>query len=486
MTNRPLVIAAVMASMAMVALEATIVATAMPGIVADLGGLDLYSWVFSSYLLAQTATTVVFGKLADLFGRRPVMLGGILIFVVSSVLAGFSPTMGWMIVFRLVQGIGAGAIVPAALTIVGDMYRPAERGKVQGFLASVWATCAVLGPLAGSLIVQKASWSWIFWINVPIGVIAAGGFLLYLHEKKEALQRVSVDYLGAALFAGAVGSLMLALGDAASASKARVAGEFGIFAVCFALFIAQERRALDPMVSVRLWTLRPIAVCNLATVCCGMAFMGLTTFLPMFLQAVARHTPVASGLALTMMLVGWPGGATLAARTFTRVGLRKYLLIGSAAMPLGATMFLLLNPSSSIFIAAAGSFVMGVGMGIISTCSLILIQETVQASERGSATASNVFSRNLGNTLGAAVFGAVQGYVFKHSPGAVDGGLDQVRQLLTGDGSDLAALAAIRAALDHSLQATFISVFVVAALTLVAMLYLPRIRLASLTAAAGK
>jgi EmrB/QacA subfamily drug resistance transporter len=475
-----------MASTAMVASEATVVATAMPGIVADVGGLELYSWVFSSYLLAQTATTVVAGKLADLFGRRPVMFGGIFVFVVSSVLAGFAPSMTWLIIFRLVQGIGAGAIVPASLTIVADMYRPVERGKVQGFLASVWATCAVIGPLAGSVIVQQASWPWIFWINVPIGIAAACGFALYLHEPAREKLQVSVDYLGAALFAGAVGALMLALSDAADAHSGRIALESGVFAVCSVAFIAQERRARDPMVSLRLWGLRPIAVCNLATVFCGMAFMGLTTFLPMFLQAVGQHTPVAAGLALTMLLVGWPVGATLAARTFSSFGLRKYLMLGSAAMPLGASLFLLLSPNSSILIAAFGSFVMGFGMGVISTCSIILIQESVSVSERGSATASNIFSRNLGNTLGAALFGAVQAYVFKHSPGTVEGGLDQVRHLLTAKSSDFAALAPIRAALDHSLQATFVSVFIVAMMTVAVMFYLPKIRLASLTTPAGK
>ncbi len=475
-----------MASNAMVALEATVVATAMPGIVADLGGLELYSWVFSAYLLAQTAATVIAGKFADLFGRRSVMFAGIFIFVVASVLAGFAPSMAWLIVFRLAQGIGAGAIVPASLTIVADMYRPIERGKVQGFLASVWAGCAVLGPLAGSLIVQKASWAWIFWINAPIGIAAACLFARYLHEPKRETQQVSVDYLGAALFAVAVGALMLALSDAAEARTASVAFEFGVFVVCSIAFVVQERRAPDPMVSLRLWALRPVAICNLATVFCGMAFMGLTTFLPMFLQAVSQHTPVASGLALTMMLVGWPVGATLAARTFSRVGLRTYLMIGSFALPLGGAMFLLLHPNSSILLSGFGSLIMGFGMGVISTCSIILIQESVQTSERGSATASNIFSRNLGNTLGAAVFGAVQAYVFKRSPGAVEGGLDQVRHLLTAKASDFAALAPIRGALDHSLRATFVSVFIVALLTLVAMFFLPKIRLASLTTGGGK
>src|SRR5277367_2461036 len=180
--SRAPVIACVMATMCMVAIEATIVSTAMPQIVADLDGLRLYSWVFSAFLLAQTALTVVFGNLADIYGRKPIMLAGIAIFTLGSILAGFSWSMPTMILFRLVQGIGAGAMQPVAMIIVGDLYPARERGKVQGYLASVWAVSAVLGPVIGGLIIRHASWAWIFWMNVPIGLLAAAGFMVFLHE----------------------------------------------------------------------------------------------------------------------------------------------------------------------------------------------------------------------------------------------------------------------------------------------------------------
>jgi multidrug resistance protein len=192
-TNRPLVIAAIMASMAMVAIEATIVSTVMPQIASELGGLHLYSWVFASFLLAQTAMTVVFGKLSDLYGRKPVMFVGIGIFLVGSVLAGFSWSMPAMICFRLIQGIGAGAIQPVSLTIVGDLYPARERGKVQGYLASVWAVSAVVGPMIGALIVQKLEWGWIFWMNVPIGLAAAALFWRHLHEAPTVRRSSSID-----------------------------------------------------------------------------------------------------------------------------------------------------------------------------------------------------------------------------------------------------------------------------------------------------
>ena len=472
-----------MASTAMVALEATIVATAMPNIVADLGGLNLYSWVFASFLLAQTATTVVFGKLADVRGRKPVMLSGIAVFIVASVLAGFSTSMTWMIVFRLAQGFGAGAIVPVAMTIVGDMYRPAERGKVQGYLASVWAVCAVLGPVLGSLIIREFSWSWLFWMNVPIGLASGYGFIRYYHERKKGVEKVAIDYGGAALFVVAITALMLFLTHLTSPDTTLTMIELAAFVLSSIAFVMVERRAADPMLSFNLWAIRPIAVCNLATLFAGMAMMGLTTFLPMYLQAVAHRSPVTAGFALTMMMIGWPTGATLAARTFARVGLRRYLLLGGVAVPLGGACFVFLTPEGSAVLPAIGSFVMGLGFGLAGVCGIILIQESVDASERGSATASNIFARNLGSTLGAAVFGAVQTFVFNRYPGAAGMQMDKLRDLLTAVSTNIAADDVVRKALEKSLDMTFVCIFAVSLLVLVSMSLLPKIELASITGA---
>ncbi len=236
---RSLVIASVMMSMFMISIEATIVSTAMPQIVAQLGGLHLYSWVFSSFLLTQTAMTVVFGKLADVYGRKPMMLVGIAIFLIGSILAGFAGSMMTMVVFRLIQGVGAGAVQPVAITIVADLYPARERGKIQGYLASVWAISAVLGPIAGGFIIRDWSWPWIFWINVPIGVAAAVGFILFFHEHAKR-ERRSIDILGAALFTVAVASLLIALTEAGTSddTPALVAG--GVFCLSLVLFIAQE------------------------------------------------------------------------------------------------------------------------------------------------------------------------------------------------------------------------------------------------------
>ena len=465
-----------MAAMFMIAIEATIVSTAMPQIAGQLGDLHLYSWVFSAFLLTQTATTVVFGKLADLYGRKPVLLVGIAVFLVGSVLCGCAWSMPSLVAFRLLQGAGAGAIQPVGITVVGDLYSVQERGKIQGYLASVWGVSSVLGPLAGGLIVQHLSWAWIFWINVPVGLVAAGGFVAFLHEDV-ARARHSIDVAGAALFAAAVAALMVALTEigTASAQAALLAGTVSI--VSAVLFVLQERRARDPMLAFALWARRPIATANVATLLSGMTIIGLTTFLPMYVQGVLGRSALVAGFALTMMVLGWPVGATIAARNFTRFGLRGTLLFGAALVPSGALAFVALGPGGSPVQAGAGSIVVGLGMGFLSTAAIVIIQDSVGWAERGSATASNIFSRNLGSTLGAAMLGGVLNLsLAHHRNGAAAVGFDQIRHLLEHPGV-AAADPTVRAALSQSLHVTFVAVFLIAALTLATALLVPSIAL---------
>ena len=465
-----------MAATFMIAIEATIVSTAMPQIAGQLGDLHLYSWVFSSFLLTQTATTVVFGKLADLYGRKPVLLVGIAVFLLGSVLCGLAWSMPSLIVFRLIQGIGAGAIQPVCLTVVGDLYSPQERGKIQGYLASVWGISSVFGPLAGGLITQHLSWAWIFWINVPIGLAATAGFVTFLHESV-AHEKRSVDAAGATLFAVAVASLMAALTEIGTSGHMVALTAAGLCAVSTVLFVAQERRAPDPMMDFRLWARRPIATANTATLLSGMAVIGLTAFLPMYVQGVLNQPALVAGFALTMMVLGWPIGATLAAKNISRFGLRATLLLGAALLPLGALAFVLLGPGTSPVVAGLGSAVMGLGMGFLSTSAIVIIQGSVGWAERGSATASNIFSRNLGSTLGATILGAVLNLSLAHGgSGAAAVRSDQIRQLLDHPGS-MTGDAAVRAALGQSLHLTFWAVFLVAVLTFLLATFVPRVTL---------
>jgi MFS family permease len=458
-SKRALVIAAVMAAMAMISLELTIVSIAMPQIVAQLGGLRLYSWVFSSYSLTQMAMTVVFGKLADVYGRKRIMLTGITLFSFGSLLAGFSWSMPAMIAFRLIQGAGAGAIMPIALTVVADHYPGAERGKIQGYIALIWAISALVGPMAGALILSLLSWAWLFWIIVPFGIAAAISFMVFL-EDDHGHDVPSIDFIGAALFTTACTCLMIAATDASSMSAARVSLWVGGCVVCALLFVFQERRALVPIIALDLWRQRPIAAVNGTALVTGVGLMGLTTFVPMYVRGVLQQTPVIAGLALTTVMLGWPLGATFAARSFTKVGLRRMLIIGAALLPVGSGILALLTQKSSWLTTALGSATMGVGMGLVNVSSMLIIQGLVERTQRASVTASNLFSRNLGSTLGVTLLGAVFNFGIARHAGALVTSA-QLRHLLDAPRDFTFNDVATRVALQSALHLTFCGLFVI-------------------------
>ncbi|MDT7951211.1 MAG: MDR family MFS transporter [Acetobacteraceae bacterium] len=473
--RRPLVMVAVMAAMFMVAIEATIVSTAMPQIAAQLGNLRLYAWVFSAFLLAQTATTIVFGKLSDMFGRKPVLLVGIVIFLAGSLLCGFATSMAVLIGFRLLQGAGAGAIQPIALTIVGDLYPAHERGRVQGYLSSVWGISSVIGPLAGGLITQHLSWAWVFWINVPVGLIASVLFIAFLKENVARSER-RVDVAGAVLFTVAIAALMTALTEIGTSST-NVTLALALFAVTAVLFVLQEQRVADPMLAFALWSRRPIASANTATLLSGMALIGLSAFLPMYVQGVLGRSALVAGFTLTAMSFGWPVGAFVATRRlFPAIGLRGTMLAGAVLLPVGSGAMLFLAPGFSPLIAGAGSLVMGLGMGFLSTAAIVLIQGSVGWAERGAATASNIFARNLGSTFGATVLGGVlNASLAANAGGAIS--YSQIRSLLEHPGQALGD-PMIQNSLGHALHLTFWGMFAITLAALAAATVVPRIAIA--------
>jgi MFS family permease len=476
-THRTLVLAAVMAANFMIAIEATIVSTAMPQIVGQLGGLQLYSWVFSAFLLTQTATTVVFGKLSDLIGRKTVMQIGIAIFLAGSILCGLAWSMPSLIAFRLIQGVGAGSVQPVAMTIVGDLYSAHERAKIQGWLASVWALSAVLGPLAGGLIIQHFSWAWIFWMNLPIGALAAVGFWAFLHEKS-VRSRGRIDHLSAGAFTIAIAAIMADLTALSTSDSGGISIITVIAIVAVALFVIQERRSPEPMISLELWGRRPIAAANGASLLSGMVMIGLTTFLPVFVQGVMQESPLIAGFALSAMVLGWPVGATISVRGFRRFGVRGVLRAGGVLVPVGASLFVVLSADSSPVSAGLGSLIVGLGMGLLSSASIILIQEIVAWSERGSVTASFLFARNLGSTFGATIFGAVLNIGLAHSSHMSYVTSDQLRRLLERGSQDSADDAALRAALEQSLHLTFVAMFAIALMVAATAALVPKIAFA--------
>ncbi|HEY9348163.1 MAG TPA: MDR family MFS transporter [Inquilinus sp.] len=470
-SKRPFLIASIMLATFMIAIEATIVATAMPRIVGELGGFTYYSWVFSAFLLAQTTATVIYGKMADVFGRKPVLIGGTAVFLVGSVLCGFAWSMGSLILFRLLQGLGAGAIAPVTMTVIGDLYKLEERGRAQGMMASVWATSAVIGPLAGGVIVDTLSWAWIFWINLPFGVLTIAGFILFLKERIEP-REVKIDYAGAGLFTVAVVSLLVILTET-DAGAPLLGGLALLFLVSGWLFLRQERRAPEPIISIALWGRRLIATSNAATLLAGMALIGLTTILPVYVQGVLGRSPITAGFTLTMLVVGWPMAVMLSSRFYRAFGIRRTLRAGSLLFPVGAAVLLFLTPQSHPALAGAGSFLMGFGMGLISLTTIAVVQDSVDWSMRGSATASIIFARSLGNTIGATALGAVLNLGIAHfGSGALAAGVHDV--LNRPDGlADLAADPAVRAVFDQALHWSFWGVAGVAVLTFVAIWLIP-------------
>src|SRR5680860_32277 len=271
-TRRPLVLAALVLAMFLAAIEGTIVATAMPNIAAKLGGFSLYGWVFSSYLLMQAVMTPIFGKLSDLFGRKPVFIAGVITFLIGSALCGMAQSMEWLIAFRFLQGAGAGAVLPISSTLAGDLYTLEERGRIQGYLASVWGVSSIAGPLVGGLIVENADWHWIFWLNIPFGIIAIVMITLFLHERVEHRER-SIDFAGAGLLLVGLSALMLALTQGADWGMRAVAALAVLSVLTMFVFVRHEKRVQEPLMHLELWNNRFIRLGNIAVLVMGVAML---------------------------------------------------------------------------------------------------------------------------------------------------------------------------------------------------------------------
>jgi EmrB/QacA subfamily drug resistance transporter len=455
------------------AIEATIVATALPSIAAEIGGFSLYSWVFSSFLLMQAVSIPIFGKLSDLLGRKPAFISGVGIFLVGSVLCGFAPSMGWLVAFRFIQGLGAGAVQPIVVILAGDLYPLEERGRVQGYLSSVWGFSSIVGPLAGGLMVHQFGWPWIFWMNVPFGVIAVVLVALYLHEDVGSEER-SVDYPGAVLLLAALGPLMLALTQASEWGLPVAAGLLALSALGFVLFVRQERRAADPLMHLELWARPLIRNANLATLTTGVMMIGIITFLPTYVQGVLRGSAVLAGFTLSAMTLGWPIASFAAGNLIASRGVRGLVRAGAVAALLGPLIVALLA-STGPLAAGVGSFVLGVGLGFLGTTFVVAIQTSVEWNQRGVATATNMLMRILGNALGAALFGGVLNWrmtsYLRRSGLEGQVSIDSIQEL-RGDAAPRAArlgapvLQALRAGLAESLHLVFWGIVLLGIVTL--------------------
>ncbi|MFC7491771.1 MULTISPECIES: MDR family MFS transporter [unclassified Knoellia] len=400
---------AVMLSIGLVAIDATILATAVPAVVDDLGGFTSFPWLFSIYLLAQAVSVPIYGKVADLYGRKPVMLLGIGLFVLGSLLCGIAWSMPALIVFRLIQGLGAGAVQPMGMTIVGDIYSLAERAKVQGYIAGVWATASVVGPTLGGLFADYLSWRWIFLVNLPLGVAAAWVMWRRFDEDVEP-RKHAVDLVGAVLLAAGGALLLIGLLEGGVRWEWGSPAGLGILGGAVALlaaFVAVEARVSEPVLPLWIFRRRVLNAANSGAFVVGVLMLGLTTYVPLYAQAVLGHGALVAGLALAAMTIGWPIAAATGGRFYLRIGFRRTVLMGALFVIAGAALLLLVDADSALWQLALPCFVMGIGFGYVASPGVIVAQSSVGWEHRGVATGTNMFARSMGSAVGVAVFGAI-------------------------------------------------------------------------------
>jgi EmrB/QacA subfamily drug resistance transporter len=453
--DRGPILAALMLSTALVALDVTILATASTTVARELGAFEQVPWLFSAYTLAQAVTVPLYGRLADVFGRKRVMMVGIGFFLVGSVLCAVAWSMPALIWFRVLQGLGAGAIMPMSMTIAGDIYTLAERAKIQAYLASVWAASSVLGPTLGGVFSQFVSWRWIFWVNVPIATVAAVVLWRRFHEKEREGEREPIDYLGAALLTGGSTALVLGLlegGHAWAWVSLESVGMFVASAVLLAAFAVVSHRSAHPIFDVGLLRRRVVSASTAAGLTIGVITLGLSTYVPIYAQGVLGVGPLVAGFALAALLVGWPLAATLSGRIYLSIGFRWTAVIGAGIVLAGSLLTLGLGPASEVWHISAAVFVIGLGMGFVAVPTLLAAQHSVGWNERGAVTATNMFARSIGQAVGVAALGAVVNAVTTVGP---DG---------TPEGPGLA----------HAMHLVFWCVVACAAVMAVTVLLLPR------------
>ncbi|HEV2592743.1 MAG TPA: MDR family MFS transporter [Gaiellaceae bacterium] len=404
------VVAALMLAIGLAAIDATIVATAIPQIVGDIGGFSKFPWVFSIYLLTQAVTVPIYGRLSDVYGRKPILLFGIAGFLVGSVFCGLAWNMYALIAFRGLQGLAAGAILPTTTTIVGDLYEPAERGRIQGYISSVWGVSAIAGPTLGGVFAQYWTWRGIFFLNIPLGIAAAWLVHRHLHERVERREH-RIDFAGVITLTLGLSLMILALLEGGVSWAWVSAPSIALFVVSAALlvaFVAIEQSVPEPILPLWVFQRRTLVAGNLASLAIGAIIIGQTSYVPIYAQKVVGVGAVVAGLAMGAMTIGWPLASTAAPRAYLKFGYKWTALIGSTFAVAGCLLFVFfVQHDSHVWRVAVSSFVIGIGMGWASVSTIVAIQSDVDWSERGVATGTTMFLRSLGSAVGIAVFGSI-------------------------------------------------------------------------------
>jgi EmrB/QacA subfamily drug resistance transporter len=399
-----------MAGMLLAALDQTIVATALPTIVGDLGGLRQLSWVVTAYILLSTISVPLYGKISDLYGRRRIFQAAILIFLAGSVLAGISQNMGQLIAFRAIQGIGGGGLMATAQAIIGDIVSPRERGKYQGYLGAVFAFASVVGPLLGGFFVDHLSWRWVFYINVPVGAMALVITSTVLNLPYRRVEH-KIDYWGAALIMGAASSLILVTvwgGEQYPWGSPTIIGLAVTGIVMLGAFLAVEGRATEPLIPLRLWKNPVFSVATGLEFLVGFAMFGAIIYLPLYLQTVGHASATNSGILILPLMAGLMVTSISSGRIITRTGRYKvFPIIGTALMFVGVYLLSTMGIGTSRVQSSLYMFVLGAGMGMIVQVMVLAVQNSVEHRDLGTATGVESFSRSMGSSFGVAVFGAI-------------------------------------------------------------------------------
>ncbi|WP_068773729.1 MDR family MFS transporter [Paenibacillus sp. FJAT-26967] len=480
-THKTKVLLAIMVVTFLSSIEGTIVSTAIPRIVGDLGGMDLMSWVVSIYLLTTAVTTPIFGKLSDLYGRKKIFVIGTGLFLIGSMLCGIAQTMEQMIVYRALQGIGAGAILPVTMIIVGDIYSFEERAKIQGWISGIWGLSGILGPLAGGLMVDYVSWRWIFYFNIPFGIVSIVLISAYLHESKVRTKR-PIDYPGILSFTVFTTALIYALlsgGSQYAWNSPVIVGLFVISAVFLVIFIAVEKKSPEPMLPLDLFKDKLLTLINSAGFLLSGLLVAVTIYLPLWVQSVNGEGATGSGLALVPLSLCWTAGAAYAGRKFVKLGVRTTVLIGVAAISLGSVALAFMTPATPSWMLIFYTALFGIGFGLCFTAYTITMQSAVGWRMRGVAMSSHTFIRTLGQTLGIAVFGmlynnALHKYQAAH-PDTV-GGLD-LNKVIGAEGRATIppeSAAGVTELFAFGLERIFMSLLIIAAASVLLSLFLPQ------------
>jgi EmrB/QacA subfamily drug resistance transporter len=409
-SKRNLAVTGVMLVIFLFAIDATIVSTSMPTIVARLGGLELYSWVFSIYMLTSALTTPLFGKLADLFSHRRLMLIGIAIFVLGSTLCGAAQSMEMLVLFRAVQGLGGGAIYALAFIVVGVLFPPEQRAKMQGIISSIWGISSILGPLAGGLIVEHTSWRWVFFVNLPITAISVGLIFVGLKQEQPERHVPKLDLLGATILLLGLMLMFYALSHSAHDRQplnAELLSLLALSVVVLIVFYFIERRADEPIIPLDLFTLSLYRTSTIIAALAAMGVFGAISYLPLYLQGVLGMSASGAGMILLLLSLGWTAGSLLAGHGINRLGYRGITGAGMFCMAIGFGVFVVTSEPVGLVLVLLASSLIGVGMGMANLTTLVAAQSAVPVRRIGVATSTLMLFRTFGGAFCISLMGTV-------------------------------------------------------------------------------